>query len=92
VENPDEARLFAQLASELKSAHARVRDLDASDEVRVALARRLLVITESSKHDLLDASRRLASLMAALDEGWTPTLGPTRHRESVRHQGDWPIG
>ncbi len=90
MENPDEARLFADLAAELKSAHARVRGLQASEEVRVALARRLLVITESSKHDLADAARRLAGLMAALDDGWMPTVGPAHRRKSLRHQGDWP--
>nr|WP_237535340.1 hypothetical protein [Streptomyces sp. SID3343] len=57
------------MATRLKVAHARVRRLQLPNEAKVALIRRLLVITDAAKHDLSDASRRLAKLMKELDAG-----------------------
>ncbi|MYW00987.1 hypothetical protein GT354_22410 [Streptomyces sp. SID3343] len=65
----EEVELFAELATRLKVAHARVRRLQLPNEAKVALIRRLLVITDAAKHDLSDASRRLAKLMKELDAG-----------------------
>jgi hypothetical protein len=68
----DELGLYASVAARLKQAHTRVRTLDAPEEIRVALTRRLLVITGAAKHDLADAARRLDRLMDDLDEGRHP--------------------
>lgn len=63
----EEVELFAELATRLKVAHARVRRLRLPNKEKVALIRRLLVITDAAKHDLADASRRLTKLMNELD-------------------------
>jgi uncharacterized membrane protein YccC len=68
----EELELYACVASGLKQAHARVRSLGAPEEVRIALARRLLAITAAAKRDLADAARRLDRLMEELDEGRYP--------------------
>lgn len=65
----DQLELYAVLAARLKQAHARVRSLDVPDDVRVALVRRLLVVTAAAKHDPADAARRLDRLMKELDSG-----------------------
>ncbi|GGO93893.1 hypothetical protein [Wenjunlia tyrosinilytica] len=70
-----ELELYASVAARLKQAHARVRALDVPDEVSVALARKLLVITAAAKRDLADAARRLDRLMDDLDAGRIPDPG-----------------
>ena len=62
------------VADRLKEAHARVRALQVPEGVRMALTRKLLVITAAAKHDL--AGRGKAS--GAVDEG--PRRGPIPRR------------
>ncbi|MEU2560217.1 hypothetical protein ABZ626_12890 [Streptomyces longispororuber] len=64
----DQLELYGLVADRLKEAHSRVRALQVPEGVRMALARKLLVITAAAKHDLADAARRLERLMASLDE------------------------
>ncbi|WP_415951523.1 hypothetical protein [Streptomyces sp. KLOTTS4A1] len=66
--------LYGEVADQLKEAHRRVRALQVPESVRMALTRKLLVITAAAKHDLADAARRLGRFMdeletRALDEG-----------------------
>ncbi|MEV7300258.1 MULTISPECIES: hypothetical protein [Streptomyces] len=64
--------LYGLVADRLKEAHARVRTLQVPEGVRMALSRKLLVVTAAAKHDLPDAARRLDRLMKDLDEGRFP--------------------
>jgi hypothetical protein len=50
----------------------KVRALQVPEGVRMALTRKLLVITAAAKHDLADAARRLQRFTADLDEGRLP--------------------
>ncbi|HZG94042.1 MAG TPA: hypothetical protein VEZ46_04965 [Mycobacteriales bacterium] len=61
--------LFDDLSRRLRDAHLRVRSIDADDETKGAVVRRLIAITNASKHDLARASQRLDSLVADLDAG-----------------------
>ncbi|GAB2799793.1 SCO5555 family protein [Streptomyces daliensis] len=72
MERDGQLELYDRLAARLKEAHTRVRTLQVPEGVRVALARKLLVITAASKHDLSEAERRLDRLMADIDEGRFP--------------------
>jgi len=65
----------AELAIRLKAAHARVRGLDADSEVKARVTRRLLALTDASKHDVAHASARLGALLADLDAGQPGTGG-----------------
>ena len=65
----------AELAIRLKAAHARVRGLDADSEVKARVTRRLLALTDASKHDVARASARLDALLADLDAGRPRTGG-----------------
>ncbi|MBQ0865348.1 hypothetical protein ACH4RA_07485 [Streptomyces smyrnaeus] len=69
MERDGQLELYDRLAARLKEAHSRVRSPQISQSARVPLARKLLVITAASKHDLADAERRLERLMADVDEG-----------------------
>ncbi|OON71529.1 hypothetical protein [Streptomyces tsukubensis] len=64
--------LYGVVADRLKEAHARVRTLQVPEGVRMALTRKLLVITAAAKHDLAGAATRLDGLMKDLDEGRFP--------------------
>ncbi|OEU91437.1 hypothetical protein [Streptomyces oceani] len=72
MERDGQLELYDLVAARLKDAHARVRTLQVPEGVRVALTRKLLVITAASKHDLADAHRRLEALMADIDAGRFP--------------------
>jgi hypothetical protein len=72
MDSDGQLELYGRLAAHLKDAHARLRTLQAPEGVRVALVRKLLVITAASKHDLAEAERRLARLMSDIDEGRFP--------------------
>jgi hypothetical protein len=65
--------LAAQLAVRLRDAHRRVATLAASDDQKARVARRLIALTDASKHDLARASGRLDRLLADLDAGRLPT-------------------
>ena len=71
---PEDA-LAAALAVRLRDAHRRVRDLEAEPEVKARVARRLIALTDASKHDVGRASARLDRLLADLDEGRLPEDG-----------------
>ena len=64
--------LFDGLSEKLRLAHRRVVALDADDEQKARVARRLLAVTNASKHDLARASARLDALLADLDAGRLP--------------------
>lgn len=72
MERDSQLELYEAVAARLKEAHARVRALHVPEGVRMALSRKLLVVTAAAKHDLPDAARRLDQLMKDLDEGRFP--------------------
>ncbi|MEV0039927.1 hypothetical protein ACFRR7_08310 [Streptomyces sp. NPDC056909] len=72
MERDSQLKLYGLVAEQLKEAHTRVRALQVPEGVRMALSRKLLVITAAAKHDLPDAARRLERLMKDLDEGRFP--------------------
>ena len=64
--------LAAQLAVRLRDAHRRVAALEASPDEKARVARRLIALTDASKHDVGRASARLDLLLADLDAGLVP--------------------
>ncbi|MEU9184954.1 hypothetical protein AB0D14_10390 [Streptomyces sp. NPDC048484] len=72
MEHDGQLELYVAVASQLKEAHAAVRALQVPEGVRMALTRKLLVITAVAKHDLADATRRLERFTADLYEGRIP--------------------
>ncbi|MFF0447128.1 hypothetical protein ACFYT4_12055 [Streptomyces sp. NPDC004609] len=72
MERDNQLKLYEEVAARLKEAHTAVRELQVPEGVRMALSRKLLVITAAAKHDLPDAARRLDRLMQDLDEGRFP--------------------
>ncbi|MBD0744418.1 MULTISPECIES: hypothetical protein [unclassified Streptomyces] len=72
MERDSQLKLYRVVADQLKEAHTAVRELQVPEGVRMALSRKLLVITAAAKHDLADAARRLDRLMKDLDEGRFP--------------------
>lgn len=72
MERDGQLELYDRLAARLKEAHSRVRSPQIPQSARVALTRKLLIITAASKHDLADAQRRLERLMTDIDEGRFP--------------------
>ncbi|MET9903481.1 hypothetical protein [Streptomyces sp. NPDC006446] len=69
MEHDGQLQLYMAVAAQLKEAHTRVRALQVPEGVRMALTRKLLVITAVAKHDLADATRRLERFTTDLDEG-----------------------
>ncbi|MFH8581037.1 hypothetical protein OHB11_11675 [Streptomyces zaomyceticus] len=72
MERDSQLELYEAVATRLKEAHTRVRSLQVPEGVRMALSRKLLVVTAAAKHDLKDAATRLDRLMKDLDEGRFP--------------------
>jgi len=72
MERDGQLELYGLVAARLKEAHTRVRTLQVPEGVRMALTRKLLVITAAAKHDLADATRRLERFTNDLDEGRFP--------------------
>ena len=72
MEHDGQLELYAAVADQLKEAHARVRALQVPEGVRMALTRKLLVITAAAKHDLADAARRLEAFNTDLEKGCIP--------------------
>jgi len=72
MEHDGQLELYAAVADQLKAAHARVRALQVPEGVRMALTRKLLVITAAAKHDVAEATRRLERFMADLEAGRFP--------------------
>ncbi|MDQ8701892.1 hypothetical protein RCO28_05205 [Streptomyces sp. LHD-70] len=67
MDRDSQLELYGLVADRLKEAHATVRTLQVPEGVRMALTRKLLVITAAAKHDLTDAARRLDQFMSELD-------------------------
>ncbi|MGH3312514.1 MAG: hypothetical protein ACRDP3_18345 [Streptomyces sp.] len=84
MERDGQLELYDRLAARLKEAHTRVRTLQVPEGVRVALTRKLLVITAASKHDLADAARRVDRLMTDIDEGRFPEEQAGKGRDGSR--------
>ena len=61
--------LAGDLATRLRDAHRRVARLDVPEDEKARAARRLLALTDASKHDLARASARLDRFLADLDAG-----------------------
>jgi hypothetical protein len=61
--------LYRVVADRLKAAHSRVHSLHVPEDIRLALIRKLLVITAAAKHDMAGAAQRLDRLMRDLNEG-----------------------
>lgn len=72
MEHDGQLQLYAAVAVQLKEAHAKVRALQVPEGVRMALTRKLLVITAAAKHDPAGAARRLERFATDLDEGRLP--------------------
>lgn len=72
MEGDSQLELYEAVAARLKEAHTTVRELQVPEGVRMALSRKLLVITAAAKHDLADAATRLDRLMKDLEEGRFP--------------------
>lgn len=72
MEHDGQLELYTAVAAQLKEAHTRVRALQVPEGVRMALTRKLLVITAAAKHDVVEATRRLEGFMADLDAGRIP--------------------
>ncbi|MBT2470729.1 hypothetical protein J7E97_23405 [Streptomyces sp. ISL-66] len=72
MERDSQLELYELVADRLKEAHTRVRSLQVPEGVRMALTRKLLVVTAAAKHDAADAAVRLDRLMKDLDEGRFP--------------------
>ncbi|MGA5841630.1 hypothetical protein [Streptomyces pseudogriseolus] len=72
MEHDGQLQLCTAVAVRFKEAHSRVRALQVPEGVRMALTRKLLVITAAAKHDLAGAARRLERFLADLDEGRIP--------------------
>ena len=75
MESDGQLKLYGMVADQLKEAHTRVRTLQVPESVRMALTRKLLVITAAAKHDLAGAAARLDRLLKDLDEGRRPGDG-----------------
>lgn len=73
MEHDGQLELYAAVADRLKEAHSRVRALQVPEGVRMALTRKLLVITAAAKHDLAGATQRLERFMADLEAGRIPS-------------------
>ena len=61
--------VFARVAEQLAEAHRRVRSLDVPNDEKARATRRLLAISDASKHDLERAAKRLEAFLRDLDEG-----------------------
>ena len=64
----DDGAVFAELSTKLRDTHRLVGRLEVPDDEKASITRRLLVITDASKHDLRRALARLDALIAELPE------------------------
>lgn len=62
-----EEQAAAELADRLLAAHGRLRDPALPPAVRERATRRLIALSDTSKHDVAAAARRLDRLLADLD-------------------------
>ena len=68
----DDEELFADLSLRLRDAHRAVAALDWPEDQKARAARRLLAISDTTKHDLRSASERLDVFLSDLRDGWRP--------------------
>ena len=61
--------LVARVAERLADAHRLVRSLDLPNDEKARATRRLLAISDASKHDLERAAKRLDAFLIDLAEG-----------------------
>ena len=61
--------LFERVSAQLVDAHRRVRTLDVPNDEKARATRRLLAISDASKHDLARAAKRLEAFLSDLDDG-----------------------
>ena len=59
----------SDLADRLLEAHRRVRALQVSNDEKARATRRLLAISDASKHDVTRAAKRLDGFLGDLDAG-----------------------
>jgi hypothetical protein len=64
----DEVQRAALFADRLRDAHRKVAALEVDVERKSSITRRLLVISDASKHSVERAARRLDVLLAELEE------------------------
>ena len=64
----DDGAVFAELSSKLRDTHRLVAALEVPNDEKASITRRLIVITDASKHDLRRALVRLDALIAELPE------------------------
>jgi hypothetical protein len=69
----DDEALLIELAEKLRQAHARVAALAVSAEEKSSTTRRLLAISDASKHDVRRAGQRLDAFLAELDVQHPPS-------------------
>ena len=72
--------LYVELAKRLRDAHRRVASMDAPEDQKGRLTRRLIALTDASKRDAGRASARLDALLADLDADRLPVAGAEDER------------
>lgn len=72
--------LYVELAERLRDAHRRVASIDAPENQKARLTRRLIALADASKRDAGRASARLDALLADLDAGRLPVAGAEDER------------
>ncbi len=68
----DDEELFVELSNRLRDAHRRVAALDWPEDEKARAIRRLLAISDATKHSLVRASDRLDVFLHDLNSGWRP--------------------
>jgi hypothetical protein len=68
----DDEELFVDVANRLRDAHRRVAALEWPEDEKARVLRRLLAISDATKHSLSRAAARLDALETDLDSGWRP--------------------
>lgn len=81
------------LAERLREAHRRVARADLDADLRRALTRRLLALTDAAKQDAASASRRLDRFLRRLDDATGDDRGAgARDEGSATRDGDGSAG
>lgn len=71
----DEEELFTRLSETLLLAHRRVAEVAASVDEKASITKRLLAISDASKHDLTRAAARLEAFLGDLDVRFPESRG-----------------
>ncbi|MDI5962834.1 hypothetical protein POF50_003670 [Streptomyces sp. SL13] len=75
MDGDGQLREYEAVAARLKEAHALVRNAPVPDGLRVALTRKLLVITAAARHDAGAAAERLERFIRDFEQGRFPDPG-----------------